>query len=284
MTKRLLRQGAARVPTPPLTTSSAPSSSSPSSSHLSPSIRTKRRNRSKFPTAEVVSVGPSGVIMTESSQIGGYPSGPVVWSTFIESCPLDIDFEPELAPEVHIHLDQDKCSRHARQKHAQARHWGDEVDPAPSLCTCNEKHCVLRVVCVHMEYLERVQLIICKHNPATAQLFASELFVRMGPNERAWAATMTKYLKARGHEFATVDSLRRRFANALSHYQVLVRLVNAEMAKIIDSFHDPLLVPSVSSTSLTSLPSGAPTSLGSSGPSVPSISSLPSAAQHQQDP
>ncbi|KAF9508425.1 hypothetical protein BS47DRAFT_1373667 [Hydnum rufescens UP504] len=50
---------------------------------------------------------------------------------------------------------------------------------------------------------------------------------------------MTKYLKARGHEFATADSLRRRFANALSHYQVLVRLVNAEMAKIIDSFHGP---------------------------------------------
>ncbi|KAF9515411.1 hypothetical protein BS47DRAFT_1274067, partial [Hydnum rufescens UP504] len=166
------------------------------------------------------------------------------------------------------------------RKHAQARHWGDEVlpslirpymsfqrgrdagdkvDPAPSLCTCNEKHRVLRVVCVHMEYLERVQLVICKRNPAAAQLvrrglfpcaplsptlavnmdvleFASELFVRMGPNERAWAATMTKYLKARGHEFATADSLRRRFANALSHYQVLVRLVNAEMAKIIDSF------------------------------------------------
>ncbi|KAF9504092.1 hypothetical protein BS47DRAFT_1374422 [Hydnum rufescens UP504] len=114
--------------------------------------------------------------------------------------------------------------------------------------------------------------------------FALELFVRMGPNEQAWAATMMKYLKARGHEFATADSLHRRFANALLHYQVLVRLVNAEMAKIIDSFRDPLLVPSVSSTSLTSLPSGAPTSLGSSGPSVPSISSLPSAAPTSAGP
>ncbi|KAF9508763.1 hypothetical protein BS47DRAFT_1302293, partial [Hydnum rufescens UP504] len=73
--------------------------------------------------------------------------------------------------------------------------------------------------------------------------FALELFVRMGPNEQAWAATMTKYLKARGHEFATADSLRQQFANALSHYQVLVRLVNAEMAKIIDSFRDPCWCP-----------------------------------------
>ncbi|KAF9520952.1 hypothetical protein BS47DRAFT_1370186 [Hydnum rufescens UP504] len=73
--------------------------------------------------------------------------------------------------------------------------------------------------------------------------FASELFVHMGPNERAWAATMTKYLKARGHEFATADSLRQRFANALSYYQVLVRLVNTEMAKIIDSFHEMTPIP-----------------------------------------
>ncbi|KAF9504638.1 hypothetical protein BS47DRAFT_1307870, partial [Hydnum rufescens UP504] len=53
---------------------------------------------------------------------------------------------------------------------------GDKVDPAPSLCTCNEKHHVLRVVCVHMEYLEHVQLIICKCNPAAAQLVCRGLF------------------------------------------------------------------------------------------------------------
>ena len=105
------------------------------------------------------------------------------------------------------------------------------MDPGPSLCACNEKHHVLKVVCVHMEYLECVPLVICKCNPAAAQLicrglfpcaplsptlavnmdvleFALELFVRMGPNEWAWAATMTKYLNAHGHEFTTVDSLR----------------------------------------------------------------------------
>ncbi|KAF9504217.1 hypothetical protein BS47DRAFT_1308549 [Hydnum rufescens UP504] len=78
--------------------------------------------------------------------------------------------------------------------------------------------------------------------------FASELFVHMGPNEQAWAATMMKYLKARGHEFATADSLCRRFANALLHYQVLVHLINAEMAKIIDSFSGPLTYPVLDET------------------------------------
>jgi hypothetical protein len=114
--------------------------------------------------------------------------------------------------------------------------------------------------------------------------FASELFVHMGPNEWAWAATMTKYLKARGHEFATEDSLHQRFANALSHYQVLVHLINAEMAKIMDSFCDISLVPSVPSMALTLLPSGALTSPRSSGPPTSSMSSLPSAAPTSAGP
>jgi hypothetical protein len=65
--------------------------------------------------------------------------------------------------------------------------------------------------------------------------FISILFVHAAPNERAWAATLTKYLHDRGHEFATGDSLRRRFASALAQYQVLMLLVMAEMDKIIYS-------------------------------------------------
>lgn len=64
--------------------------------------------------------------------------------------------------------------------------------------------------------------------------FVAELFVHVAPNERAWAATLEKYLSARGYQLATKDSLRRRFANALSHYQMLVRLVDAEISRIID--------------------------------------------------
>jgi hypothetical protein len=114
--------------------------------------------------------------------------------------------------------------------------------------------------------------------------FASELFVHMGPNEWAWAATMMKYLKACGHEFATADSLCWQFANTLLHYKVLVCLVNVEMAKIMDSFCDISLVPSVPSTSLTSLPSRALTSPRSSGPPTSSMSSLPSAAPTSAGP
>ncbi|KAF9505272.1 hypothetical protein BS47DRAFT_1374324 [Hydnum rufescens UP504] len=63
--------------------------------------------------------------------------------------------------------------------------------------------------------------------------FVASLFLHTAPNERAWAATLVEYLKARGYEFATGDSFRRRFANALAHYQVLVRLVRAEITRIV---------------------------------------------------
>ncbi|KAF9509302.1 hypothetical protein BS47DRAFT_1252443, partial [Hydnum rufescens UP504] len=62
----------------------------------------------------------------------------------------------------------------------------------------------------------------------------SILFVHSAPNERAWAATITKYLKNRGHEFSTGDSLRRWFAAALAQYQVLIQLVDGEMDRITD--------------------------------------------------
>ncbi|KAF9507226.1 hypothetical protein BS47DRAFT_1271201, partial [Hydnum rufescens UP504] len=126
----------------------------------------------------------------------------------------------------------------------------DSIEP----CMCSQHHHILKIVCVHMEYLEDIDLVVCSCHPAAIQLvsqglfpcsplaptlavsmdmleFVSDLFVNMAPNERAWAATLMKYLKAHGHEFATGDSLRQRFANTLAHYQVLVRLVKAEMTK-----------------------------------------------------
>jgi hypothetical protein len=128
--KCLLCQGTTHVPVPTPTSSSAASSSSPGSSHPNLSVQSKKCNCSKFPTAEVVGAGPSGVIMTASNRVKGYPAEPIVRLTFVESLPLDIDFEPKLAPEVHICLDQDKHSRHAQCKHAQVQHWGDEVLPS----------------------------------------------------------------------------------------------------------------------------------------------------------
>jgi hypothetical protein len=105
--------------------------------------------------------------------------------------------------------------------------------------------------------LQDITLAVCQCRPAATQLiqhgvfpcapvwpslavsldmleFVAELFVHVAPNERAWAATLEKYLNVRGYQFAAKDSLRRRFANALSHYQMLVRLVDIEISKIVD--------------------------------------------------
>jgi hypothetical protein len=104
--------------------------------------------------------------------------------------------------------------------------------------------------------LHDVNLLVCTSHPAPQQLvdlgyfpcspvyptlavsldmleLVSILFVHAAPNERAWAATITKYLKNRGHEFATGDALRRRFSSALAQYQVLMQLVDGEMGRII---------------------------------------------------
>jgi len=281
-TKRLIRkqEASANASSPSPVVFSRPSMVAKSSSH-------PRRSRAKFPDAEVVGEAPGGVITSSSkgsNPISSASSEPVVRSAFIESHPLNLDFEPEMAPEVHIRLHDDKRSRHAQRKYAQARRWDDDVlpslirpfmtfqrerntgggvGPTRELCACLESHRLLKIVCVHMECLEDIELVICSHNTAARQLvrrglfpcsplaptlavsmdmleFVSELFVNMAPNERAWAASLTKYLKARGHEFATGDSLRRRFANALAHYQLLIRLVKAEMTRITSVFRESL--------------------------------------------
>src|SRR5271156_6727545 len=63
--------------------------------------------------------------------------------------------------------------------------------------------------------------------------FAATLFVHLAPNEAAWCDTLTTFLSKRGYTFDAKDSLRRRFGTALHQYQVLVRVVNAEVDKQI---------------------------------------------------
>ncbi|KAF9511594.1 hypothetical protein BS47DRAFT_1258496, partial [Hydnum rufescens UP504] len=124
-------------------------------------------------------------------------------------------------------------------------------------CKCGSQHHSLEVVCVHMECVEDITLDICKCRPAPVQLvqrgffpcspvcptlavslnmleFIAELFLHIAPNERGWAATLVKYLKTRGYHFMTADSFHCHFANTLAHYQQLVRLVNAEVEKLVD--------------------------------------------------
>jgi hypothetical protein len=129
----------------------------------------KRKNRAKFPKQEAIGHGPSGPLYSSSApastllQLPEYNVG--------GSIPLTLDFDMEDVPPVHIRLDTDKRSRHARRKHAQAHRWNSTVIPSlihpfmefkrlrglaaaasteHHFCTCPHVR-TLRVLCVHME-------------------------------------------------------------------------------------------------------------------------------------
>ncbi|KAF9507807.1 hypothetical protein BS47DRAFT_1303577 [Hydnum rufescens UP504] len=71
--------------------------------------------------------------------------------------------------------------------------------------------------------------------------FTAGLFVHLSPNERAWASNLSGFLRKGGYLLHTSDSLQRRFANSLAHYQVLVRLARAEMSQSIEAVWTTLL-------------------------------------------
>ncbi|KAF9520071.1 hypothetical protein BS47DRAFT_1287649, partial [Hydnum rufescens UP504] len=123
-------------------------------------------------------------------------------------------------------------------------------------CTCGT--CLrLEVTCVHFKYMDSIVLYSRQCTPAPQQLverglfpcapflpklainldmleFAAGLFVNSSPNETAWAATLTEFLDTRGYVFATEDSFRRCFGNALTQYQVLMQVVEAEVTKSVE--------------------------------------------------
>ncbi|KAF9504418.1 hypothetical protein BS47DRAFT_1308201, partial [Hydnum rufescens UP504] len=125
------------------------------------------------------------------------------------------------------------------------------------ICKCSSRHHTLEVTCVHIEQIEDVALDVCKCRSGPGQLvqhgffpcalvqptlaasldmleFVPELFRHIAPNERGWAATLTKYLMACGYCFTTGYSFCCCFANALAHYQQLVKLIDAEVEKWVD--------------------------------------------------
>ncbi|KAF9510568.1 hypothetical protein BS47DRAFT_1269058, partial [Hydnum rufescens UP504] len=87
-----------------------------------------------------------------------------------------------------------------------------------NVCSCMMHHRTLKVVCVSIKALYNIELSLCNHScSAPEQLMeigyfpctpvypmlavsldmlelVSILFVHSAPNERAWAATITKYL------------------------------------------------------------------------------------------
>ncbi|KAF9520230.1 hypothetical protein BS47DRAFT_1357705 [Hydnum rufescens UP504] len=79
-----------------------------------------------------------------------------------------------------------------------------------------------------------VQLVQHGFFPCTLVWPTLALFHHIAPNERGWAATLTKYLKTHGYCFTMGDSFHHHFANALAHYQQLVKLIDAEVEKLVD--------------------------------------------------
>ncbi|KAF8321010.1 uncharacterized protein EI90DRAFT_2939014, partial [Cantharellus anzutake] len=119
-------------------------------------------------------------------------------------------------------------------------------------CDCASPHRVDDVLCIYMSWLEKRQIRHCEEQTLTVQLvecglfpcapvrpelavsmvmldWASTLFLHMAPNIRAWTTTAEIMLQREGHHFETASSFRRRFSNSLVHYQLLIRLVDAEM-------------------------------------------------------
>src|SRR6266436_1716940 len=67
--------------------------------------------------------------------------------------------------------------------------------------------------------------------------WACTLFLHMASNVQAWADTVEIMLKCQGYLFRKSHSFCHRFNNALVHYQMLIRLVEAEMTQMTNGVH-----------------------------------------------
>src|SRR5258708_7795444 len=127
-------------------------------------------------------------------------------------------------------------------------------------CSCQNPHTVLNVTCVYMDHLKEIKVQHCLKCPATIQLlelglfpcmpvwpglavslvmleWACMLFLHMASNVQAWADTVEIMLKHQGYSFRKSHSFHHRFNNALIHYQMLIRLVEAEMTWMTNGVH-----------------------------------------------
>ncbi|KAJ3737991.1 hypothetical protein EV360DRAFT_58542, partial [Lentinula raphanica] len=108
-------------------------------------------------------------------------------------------------------------------------------------CTCMNVPRILSIVVVRFSKLEQLELPICACQPAAVQLveqglfpcapvhptlavdirvldFVTRLFLRIAPNNTAWADTINDFLYSQGYQLQGKDPLRRRFGNALQWY------------------------------------------------------------------
>src|SRR5260370_20418655 len=127
-------------------------------------------------------------------------------------------------------------------------------------CSCQNPHTVLNVTCVYMDHLEEIKVQHCLKCPTAIQLlelglfpcmpvwpglavslvmleWACTLFLHMVSNMQAWANTVEIMLKHQGYLFRKSHSFHCHFNNVLIHYQMLIRLVEAEMTHMTNGFH-----------------------------------------------
>src|SRR5260370_13817065 len=127
-------------------------------------------------------------------------------------------------------------------------------------CSCQNPHTVLNVTCVYMDCLKEIKVQHCLKRPTAIQLlklglfpctpvqpglavslvmleWACMLFLHMALNVQAWADTVEIMLKHQGYSFRKSHSFHCRFNNVLIHYQMLIRLVEAEMTQMTNGVH-----------------------------------------------
>src|SRR5260370_20141228 len=132
---------------------------------------------------------------------------------------------------------------------------------------------VLNVTCVYMDHLKEIKVQHCLKCPTAIQLlklglfpcapvwpglavslvmleWACTLFLHMVSNMQAWADTVEIMLKCQGYSFRKSPSFCHHFNNVLVHYQMLIRLVEAEMTRMTNGVH-PSASPNEAATGTT---------------------------------
>src|SRR5260370_32980089 len=163
-------------------------------------------------------------------------------------------------------------------------------------CNCRGPHWVDEVLCVSMTHIEMLKVEHCSKLLITVQLvnkglfpctpvrpglavnmvmldWAATLFQYMALNVRAWTMTAEIMLQHEGYHFKTANSFRHHFNNALVHYQLLIRIVDAKVNRMADSVPIPA----------TLLSPGAALSAEASQGTVPnpdSLSATPDSVPH----
>ncbi|KAJ3710346.1 hypothetical protein DFJ43DRAFT_1009274 [Lentinula guzmanii] len=120
----------------------------------------------------------------------------------------------------------------------------NEAGMLDKACTCLNNPRLLEISIVRFTKLQKLVLSVCACRTAAVQLveqglfpcapvhptlavdihvldFVTRLFLRIAPNNTAWADSINEFLSSQGYQLQGQDPLRRRFGNALQWYNSL---------------------------------------------------------------